>query len=133
MSALLPGGALMMVRVPSSEISVTPMFGVKPRLPLIMEHFPVRAGLFLQVISAATAAEGRSRTIANTALPTAHFLQTFARRLGQEQDGDHADRKRGEQPLKGGPMAAQPVVQHAFQRQRRRAGPDLDGVAQPTH
>jgi hypothetical protein len=44
---LLSGGALMMVRVPSSEIKVTPMPCVNPRLPLTMEHFPVSAGASL--------------------------------------------------------------------------------------
>src|SRR4051812_36623559 len=99
MSALLSGGALMMVRVPSSEFKVTPMPCVKPRLPLTVEHLPVSAGLRLQVISAALAAGGKSRMAANKALRTAHLLQGFAGRLGQEQDGDHADGNGGEQPL----------------------------------
>src|ERR1043165_5967132 len=110
-SALLSGGALMMTRVPSSEINVTPMPCVRPRLPLTVEHFPVKAGLLLHVISAAPAVEGRSRMIAMTPLSTAHLLQGFAGRLRQEQDGDHADGNGGEQPLNGGAMAAQAVIQ----------------------
>src|SRR6476619_7136732 len=129
-SALLSGGALMMIRVPSSEISVTPMPCVRPRLPLTVEHFPVKAGLLLHVISAAPAAVGRSRMIATTPLSTAHLLQGFAGRLRQEQNGNHADGEGSEQPLNGRAMIAQAVIQDPFQGQRRRAGADLDGVAQ---
>src|SRR5215469_6429814 len=99
MSALLSGGALMMVRVPSSLTSVTPRPGVRPRLPFTSRHMPVRAGLFLQVTSAADAAAGSKRMITETALPATDLLQGFARRFGQEQDCDHADRNRSQQPL----------------------------------
>src|ERR1700742_3291633 len=106
MSALLSGGALMMVRVPSSAFNVTPSPGVSPRLPWTVVHFPIRAGLFLQVISAAPAAAGRSRIVAITPISSAHLLQPFTGRLRQEQDGDHADGNGCEQPLNGGTMAA---------------------------
>src|ERR1043165_4077835 len=115
MSALLPGGALIMIRVPSSALSVTPRPAVSPRLPLTVEHFPVSAGLFLQVISAACAVSGRSSTMATRSLCTAHFLQAFARPFRQEQDRDHGDGDGGEQPLNGGAVAAQAVVQCALQ------------------
>ena len=70
-----------------------------------MRHWPVRAGLRLQVISAAEAATGNSKITAQTALTTAHFLQRLSRRLGQEQDGDKRNRNGGQQPLDGRAMA----------------------------
>src|SRR5471030_544081 len=102
MSALLSGGALMMIRVPSSETRVTPKPGVRPRLPLVMVQSPVSAGLFLQVISAADAAAGKSKRIATKVLGTAHFLQTLSRRFGQEQDGDQGNGNGRQQPLDRG-------------------------------
>src|SRR5579863_4789126 len=118
MSALLSGGALMMVRAPSSETKVTPSPGVSPRLPLTTRQAPVSAGLFLQVISAAEAATGSKRMIAATALPATDLLQGFACRLGQEQDRNHGNRDRCQQPLDGRTMPAQFIIKHAFQRKR---------------
>src|SRR3954469_3972997 len=99
MSALLSGGALMRKRIPSSESKVTPSPEVSPRLPLTMEHFPVSAGLFLQVISAADALKGTSRKSATIPLRTTDLLQAFASRFGQEQNSDHGDGDRGFHPV----------------------------------
>src|SRR5471032_519390 len=130
MSALLPGGGLMMTRVPSSETKVTPRPGVRPRLPLVMPQLPVSAGLFLQVISAADAAAGKSKMIATRVLCTAHFLQTLSRRFGQEQDGDQRNRNGRQQPLDRGAVGMEVIVQMAFQHQRHGARADFHQIAQ---
>src|ERR1700753_3803320 len=127
MSACVPGGDLMMIRVPSSATRVTPRPGVSPRLPLTSRQMPVRAGLFLQVISAAEALAGKSRMIAATALPATDLLQGFACRFWQKQDRDHGDRDRCQQPLDGRTMATQPIIKKTFQGKRRGADTDLDG------
>src|SRR5882757_2004319 len=107
MSALLSGGALMTIRPPSSGTKVTPMPGVRPRLPFTLEHLPVSAGLFLQVISAAMAAGDIRQSSPEKSnqlmafLSTAHFLQCLSRRLGQEENGNHGDGNAGKQPLNG--------------------------------
>src|SRR5438445_13881915 len=116
MSALLSGGALMMIRVPSSETSVTPIPGVRPKLPFTVEHFPVNAGLFLQMISAAIAAgdirqSGPKKSSKLTAcLITAHFLQGLSRRFGQEQDRDQGNGNCRQHPLDGGAVSLEFVV-----------------------
>src|SRR3954466_6187046 len=102
MSALLSGGALMMILVPSSAATVTPSPEVRPRLPFTIRHWPVRAGLLLQVISAAIAAPGKNTITITSALRTAHLLQCLSRRLGQEQDGDECNRNGRQQPLDRG-------------------------------
>src|SRR5438067_10589562 len=111
MSALLPGGAAMMVCLPSSETNVTPRPGVRPKLPFTVEQEPVRAGLFLQVISAASALEeARHSKSVMACLTIAHLLQGFSRRLRQEQDGDQRNRNGCQETLQRGPVAAQPRV-----------------------
>src|ERR1700761_4504208 len=102
MSALVSGGALMMILVPSSATRVTPRPGVRPRLPLTSRHWPVSAGLFLQVISAADAVTGTSKMIAAKTLPATDLLQGFACRFGQEEDADHGNRNGAQQQLNRG-------------------------------
>src|SRR3982750_1730017 len=121
MSALLSGGALMMILVPSSAATVTPRPGVRPRLPFTIRHWPVRAGLLLQVISAAIAAPGKNIITITSALRTAHLLQRLSRRLGQEQDGDQGNGKGPQQPLDGGAMGVKMVIEMAFQKQGQGA------------
>src|ERR1051325_7702866 len=133
MAALLSGGALMRKRVPSSESKVTPSPEVSPRLPLTVEHFPVRAGLFLQGISAAPALSGTSSIIATATLRTTDLLQALASRFGQEQDSNHGDGDRDQQPLNGGAMGAQTIIKQSLQRQGRRSGAAYDGIAQAAH
>src|SRR4051812_37005376 len=130
MSALLSGGALIRVWLPSSPIRVTPWPWVSPRLPLTMRHWPVRAGLRLQVISAAEAATGNNNITASTALITAHFLQTSSRGLGQSRDGQQGNRDSRQHPLDRGTVIAEPVIQPAFQGQGNGAAADLGHIAQ---
>src|SRR6185312_5887058 len=115
MSALESGGALIRVWPPSSLVRVTPTPGVRPRLPLMVRHWPVRAGLRLQVISAADAARGKSKITANAALNTAQFLQCFSCRFRQNHDGGKRNRYGGQHPLDGGAMGLEPVVQMTLQ------------------
>src|SRR5579883_67657 len=102
MSALELGGALIRVWPPSLLTKVTPRPGVRPRLPSTMRHWPVRAGLRLQVISAAEAVTQDNNKIASTGLTTADFLQGFSRRLRQSQDGQKRNRYGGQHPLNRG-------------------------------
>src|SRR3954469_14746478 len=115
MSALESGGALIRVWLPSSLFRVTPRPCVRPRLPLTVRHWPVRAGLRLQVISAAEAAKGKSKITANTALSTADLLQCFSCRLWQQQNGGKRNGNGGQHPLDRGTMGLEAVVQVTLQ------------------
>src|SRR5471030_320023 len=130
MSALLSGGALMMILVPSSATTVTPRPGVSPKLPFTIRHWPVRAGLFLQVTSAACAAPGKNIINTASALRTAHLLQRLSRRFGQEQDGDECNRNGRQQPLDRGAVGMEMVIEMAFQQQRQRPDADFYKIAQ---